>query len=246
VSHNGAMTVAAVILASSTEEALLPIDGLPAVRRLVDLAWSGGALPIVVVCSDAAALGPALAGATATPTEPPQAGEVAALLHGAAVAASEVRETTAFLAWPAAQVWVGAETVTSLIEAHGVAPDVMVVPTWQNDPGWPILLPATALDGLGQLPGTLPVGDAVAQLGSAGLGAWPVGLGDPGTVLDAATPRDQLPEYSGPPAPVSGRAHEWGDAVEAAENTDADVGPSPVPWRTSPAETATETDAETS
>jgi hypothetical protein len=160
------------------------------------------------------------------------------------VAASEVRETTGFLIWPAAQVWVGAETVTSLIEAHGVAPDVMVIPTWQGVPGWPILLPSGALDGLADLPGELPLGDAVARLGGAGLGAWPVSLGDPGTVLDVTTPRDQLPAYAGPPAPVSGRAHEWGDAIEAAEHAGAGAGPAPVPWRAAPAETDTANEAE--
>ena len=42
------MTVAAVILSATTEGALTDTLGQPRVRRLVDLAWSGGALPVMV------------------------------------------------------------------------------------------------------------------------------------------------------------------------------------------------------
>ena len=45
----GGMTVAAVILSAPAEGALADTLGQPRVRRLADLAWSGGALPIVVV-----------------------------------------------------------------------------------------------------------------------------------------------------------------------------------------------------
>ena len=48
------MTVAAVILAASPESALADADGMPGVRRIVDVAWSGGATPIVVVSFDPA------------------------------------------------------------------------------------------------------------------------------------------------------------------------------------------------
>ena len=44
----GVMTVAAVILAASADGAVVDTLGQPRVRRLADLAWSGGALPIVV------------------------------------------------------------------------------------------------------------------------------------------------------------------------------------------------------
>ena len=46
------MTVAAVILAACPESALADADGLSAVRRIADAAWSGGATPVVVVSSD--------------------------------------------------------------------------------------------------------------------------------------------------------------------------------------------------
>ena len=42
------MTVAAVILSATAEGALAETQGQARVRRLADLAWSGGALPIVV------------------------------------------------------------------------------------------------------------------------------------------------------------------------------------------------------
>ena len=46
------MTVAAVILCATAEGALADTLGQPRVRRLVDIAWSGGALPVVVVAPD--------------------------------------------------------------------------------------------------------------------------------------------------------------------------------------------------
>ena len=46
------MTVAAVILSATAEGALAETLGQPRVRRLVDIAWSGGALPVVVVAPD--------------------------------------------------------------------------------------------------------------------------------------------------------------------------------------------------
>jgi len=46
------MTVVAVILAASPESALADAGGVSRVRRSVDSAWSGGALPVVVVSFD--------------------------------------------------------------------------------------------------------------------------------------------------------------------------------------------------
>ena len=61
------MTVAACILAASPDSALREVDGTPNVRRLVDLAWAGGALPVIVVAPDPdGAVAVALAGAPAT------------------------------------------------------------------------------------------------------------------------------------------------------------------------------------
>ena len=61
------MTVAAVILAATPESALADADGQPRVRRLVDVAWAGGAVPVIVVAPDPDGLvAAALAGAPAT------------------------------------------------------------------------------------------------------------------------------------------------------------------------------------
>lgn len=46
------MTIAAVILAASPESALAELEGQTRVRRIADAAWSGGAIPIVVVSFD--------------------------------------------------------------------------------------------------------------------------------------------------------------------------------------------------
>ena len=114
------MTVAAVILAASPESALADADGMPGVRRIADVAWSGGATPIVVVSFDPdGAVAAALAGAAVTLAEPapPEHGPAAQMARGAEVALGEVGDTDAVLLWPARMTWVGPETVTSLIEA---------------------------------------------------------------------------------------------------------------------------------
>ena len=65
------MTVAALILPASAEEALTSIDGRPLVRRLVDAAWAGGAVPVIVSVDDPAGeVAAALGGAPATLVPP--------------------------------------------------------------------------------------------------------------------------------------------------------------------------------
>src|SRR5262245_43348142 len=133
------MTVAAVILAASPEGALADADGLPSVRRIADAAWSGGAVPIVVVSFDpSGAVAQALAGAPVTLAEPAPTdeGPRGQMARGIDVAAGEVRDVTGVLIWPARMVWVGPETVTSLIEAHGIASDDVLRPDYEGDPGW--------------------------------------------------------------------------------------------------------------
>ena len=74
------MTVAAIILSASPEAALAIADGLPGVRRIADAAWSGGAMPLVVVAHDPeGAVAAALAGAPVTLAEPrrPREGRLA-------------------------------------------------------------------------------------------------------------------------------------------------------------------------
>ncbi len=84
------MTVAAVILSATAEGSLADTLGQPRVRRLVDLAWSGGALPIVVLAPDPdGAVAAALAGSEAVygSPAPVEAGPVGQMVRGAELAA---------------------------------------------------------------------------------------------------------------------------------------------------------------
>ena len=125
------MTVAAVILSASADGAVADADGLPSVRRIADAAWSGGAVPIVVVSFDPSGdVATALTGAPVTLAEPAPEDRArpARWRRGIDVARGEVRDLTGVLIWPARLVWVGPETVTSLIEAHGTAQGAVLAP----------------------------------------------------------------------------------------------------------------------
>jgi CTP:molybdopterin cytidylyltransferase MocA len=212
------MTVAAVILAATTDAALADTQGQPRVRRLVDVAWSGGALPVVVVAPDPdGAVARALTGSEAIHEGPAplEQGPVGQMTHGAERARAEVLDTTAVLIWPARMVWVGPETITSLIEAHGVDTTTLLRPAWRGEPGWPVLLPTTHLGELATLgPDAMP--DAIIANLEERLPTRVMELGDPGATHDAATPLDRLPPYEGPSDPPAGHTHEWGQDVAAA------------------------------
>ncbi len=227
------MTVAAVILAASPESALADADGSPGVRRIADVAWAGGATPIVVVSFDPdGAVATALAGTPVTLAEPapPERGPAAQMVRGAEVAGAEIAETDAVLLWPARMTWVGPETVTSLIELHGTLPDRLLRPIWDGDPGWPVLVPLAALPALRSIgPQRMPP-DVLADLIAAGVPDHLVDLGDPGVAIDGRTPRADLPPYIGPEDPVAGHAHEWG-AAQAEEPDDGPLaGPALAPF----------------
>jgi CTP:molybdopterin cytidylyltransferase MocA len=210
-----AMTVAAVILSATTEGALTDTLGQPRVRRLVDLAWSGGALPVIVVAPDPdGAVAAAILGTEAVHGSPAprEAGPVGQMLRGAELAVAEVRDTTAVLLWPARMTWVGPETITSLIEAHGPDPATVLLPGWQGEPGWPVLVPLERLDALRAVaPDRMPL-DAIHDLVAA-VPARVVDVGDPGVIHDADTAAADLPAYEGPPDPPAGHTHEWGADV---------------------------------
>ena len=186
------VTVAAIILSATSEGALADTLGQPRVRRLADLAWSGGALPIVIVSPD-----------------PGPAGHMA---HGAALALAEVRDTTAVLIWPARMAWVGPETITSLIEAHGSDPGAILRPAWHGAPGWPVLLPTAHLEALRAVAADRMPPEVIADL-LAAVASRIVEVGDPGVTHDVDTAYDALPVYEGPPDPLGGRSHEWGADV---------------------------------
>ena len=145
------MTVAAVILAATPESALRSVEGVPNVRRLADVAWAGGAIPVVVVAPDPdGAVRTALAGAEVTQAEPAPAegGPVGQICRGIDVAVALVAGTEAALVWPARMGWVDAETVTSLIEAHGRDRARLLRPSFAGEEGWPALVPVAHLETL--------------------------------------------------------------------------------------------------
>lgn len=206
------MTVAAVVLAPPPVAALADEAGRPLVRGLVDAALAGGAIPIVVVSPDpdgrvAASLaeGAAFVLAPPTGTEP----GIDWFGHGLATVLERVSGTTGALLWPGRYTWVDPETITSLIEAHGVRPGTILRPAYEGEPGFPVLLPAELAPELPSLAG-LHGPEAIERLIAGGRSAASIELGDPGTVHDASRPRRELPPYLGPLAPASGHAHEWG------------------------------------
>lgn len=227
------MTVAAVILAASVESALADVEGQAGVRRLADAAWSGGALPIVVVAPDPEkTVAAALAGAAVTLAEPAplEMGPAAQIARGIDVARTTVRDTDAVLIWPARMVWVGPETVTSLIEAHGVDRATILRPAFEGTAGWPVLIPiATAAGLIGLTPDRMP-DDIVEDLVAGGTTLRLIELGDPGTTHDASTARADLPAYQGPSEPPAAHTHEWGAALADEPEESPLEGPALAPF----------------
>ena len=227
------MTVAAVILAASIESALANVEGQARVRRLVDAAWSGGALPIVVVAPDVdGAVAAVLAGAAVTLAEPApfDDGPAAQIARGIAVAAETVRDVDAALIWPARMVWVGPETVTSLIEAHGVDRSTILRPAFQGAAGWPVLLPIAAAVGLDDLGADRMPDGIVDDLAAGGAAIRLIELGDPGTTHDASIARADLPTYEGPAEPAAAHSHEWGAALADDPEESPLDGPALAPY----------------
>lgn len=228
------MTVAAVILAASPESAVADVEGQTRVRRIADAAWSGGALPIVVVSFDPdGAVAASLAGASVTLAEPvpkPEGAPARQMARGIEVAASLVNDLDAALIWPARMVWVSPETVTSLIEAHGVDRSTMLRPAYEGEAGWPVLLPRERASILTSVaPDRMPE-DILVDLVAAGVPTRTVELGDPGVTHDASVPRDQLPAYLGPTEPAAPHRHEWGAVLADAAEDSPIEGPGLAPY----------------
>lgn len=210
------MTVAAVVLAASPASALADADGTPGARRIADTAWAGGATPVVVCAHDPDGdVARALANAEVTLVGPVarEAGPVGQIVNGIEAARSLVAETDAALVWPARIAWVDAETVTTLIEAHGTDRSAVIRPAWEAAPGWPVLLPLAHLDAFRALAATRMPDELLDDLAATGVPWLVVETGDPGVTHDVGTPRSALPPYDAPPRPVDDHAHEWGAAT---------------------------------
>lgn len=217
------MTVGAVVLSDTEEEALADAAGRLAVRRIVESAWAGGAMPIIVVVPDVdGRVVAALKGSPAVIIDPRGATGVGAARRGVRAGLQAVRETSAILLWPGRMTWTDPETVTSLIEAHGRSGDRVIRPLRAGQVGWPVLLPAAgALELLGE--GRRSPGEGRGSLDEAvaAMAAITVEMGDPGSVLGREVDLGDLPDYTGPPEPVGGPPPEWGAA--AAETPDLEV-----------------------
>ena len=202
------MTVGAVIVPDGVKEALADATGRTAVRRIVDSAWAGGAIPIVVVAADPdGRIAEVLEGSPAQVVDPGRASGTQTYRVGAEAAQAAVQETTAVLLWPGRMTWADPETVTSLIEAHGRLADAVTRPRRAGESGWPVLLPVPLVDEVLAGPGG-EVADAIA-----GSEVNTVELGDPGSVLGSEITLDELPDYAGPPEPVGGPPPEGGAAA---------------------------------
>jgi CTP:molybdopterin cytidylyltransferase MocA len=221
--YDWAVTVAAVVLASPEDDVTTPILGQPRVRRLVDIAWSGGALPIVVVSLDpSGAVAGALAGSPATLAAPAPAerGPAGHIAGGVRDAIAAVEPITAALLWPARRAWVDPETVTSLIEAHGADPGAVLRPSFRGEGGWPVLFPVAHLAAVERIAPHRSPDEVIADLAADGIPVRLVDLGDPGCTHDAATAPGDLPAFHGPEEPVAGPPPEWGAGV-AGDAADA-------------------------
>jgi CTP:molybdopterin cytidylyltransferase MocA len=145
---------------------------------------------------------------------PPDAGPAGQMVRGTELAMAEVKDTSAVLLWPARMAWVGPETITSLIEAHGAYPGTMLRPGWHGDPGWPVLLPIAHLGALRGVAANRMPPDVIEDL-AAVIASRIVEVGDPGVIHDSETAPADLPRYEGPPDPPAGHTHEWGADVAA-------------------------------
>ena len=227
------MTVAAVILFARVEGALADAAGRTAARRMVESAWAGGATPIVVVSFDPSGqVAATLAGSPAVLAEPApvEGGPVGQIVRGISVAAQHVTETDAALVWPGRMVWIDAETVTTLIEAHGAHRDAILRPRYSDELGWPALIPIDLLPTLAAQAADHMPDMLIDDLVAAGATLTPIDTGDPGTAHDISTPMDELPDYQGPPQPVAGHAHEWGAAAADVPDDAPLEGPALAPY----------------
>lgn len=227
------MTVAAVILCASAETALRDVLGVAAVRRIVNAAWAGGAVPVVVVAADPdGEVARALAGTSAILAEPAPAegGRGRQIVRGLDVAANAVTETEAALVWPVGMVWVGPETVTSLIEGHGPDRHSILRPAFEGQPGWPVLIPMEQLEAVRGADADLEPDALLEAVAAGGPELRMLDLGDPGVVHGASVAAGELPPYLGPAGPMGGRPPDWGSAAADLPEEGPLEGPTLAPY----------------
>ncbi len=161
---------------------------------------------------------------------PAETGPVGQIARGMRVATDKVTETDACLIWPGRMAWVDAETVTSMIEAHGAHREAILRPRYEETIGWPALIPVSLLDLFAAQDATLMPDELLADMIAAGAALEVIDTGDPGTVHDMGTAMDSLPDYQGPPQPVAGAAPEWGAAAADMSDDTPLEGPALAPY----------------
>jgi len=226
---------------SSSRERSLRADaprGLPRVRRLADVAWAGGALPIIVVAGD-----PEEKIAKASPAppsrspSPPRRSRARSARSSAGSTSRSPRSTRRTPRSSGRPGWsgVGPETVTSLIEAHGLYPGEMLRPSWDAKPGWPALLPVGHVEALRALPADrMPDGPPHGPRGR-GRAHAPARPGRPGHDVRCAHDAPRTPRTtSAPTAPTAGHVHEWGAAAAETPEDAPLSGPARAPLAARP------------
>lgn len=151
------MTVAALILADP--HAMKAGAPSPALTRLIEAAWSGGAHPILI------------AGLTEQHNFAPLAQQTEAQSHAAAGAEALRRDggTSALLVLPIAHAGVDPETITALIAAHGRDGGESLCAAFNGIRGPITLTPLPLLDGTDASPeGMIECGDEAAVTPSDG------------------------------------------------------------------------------
>jgi hypothetical protein len=151
------MTVAALILANP--DSLTKGSPSPALTRLIEAAWSGGAHPILV------------SGLAAEHNFAPlaQTTEASSVQAAGTEAQQIVGGTSALLSLPIAHAGVDPETITALIAAHGRDANVTLRAAFNGNAGPIQLTPLSLLgDGDNQVPILIECGDEAAILPSDG------------------------------------------------------------------------------
>jgi hypothetical protein len=161
---------------------------------------------------------------------PPEAGPVGQIMRGINVALERVTETDAAIVWPGRLSWTDAETVTSLIEAHGAQAGALLRPRFEGELGWPVLVAVSQFATFAALSRQRMPDELLEDFVAAGVALVPIDTGDPGTQFDISTPMESLPAYQGPPAPVAGQAPEWGAAAAEMPDDAPLEGPALAPY----------------
>ncbi|MGA1646795.1 MAG: hypothetical protein ACO38C_00075 [Candidatus Limnocylindrus sp.] len=151
------MTVAALILANP--DSLTNGSPSPALTRLIEAAWSGGAHPILVSGLTAEHNFAPLAQTTEAPSVKAAGTEAQHIVGG----------TSALLTLPIAHAGIDPETVTALIAAHGRDASVTLRAAFNGSAGPVQLTPLHLLgDGASQAATLIECGDEAAILPSDG------------------------------------------------------------------------------